>query len=318
MRNPYFDPSYNPYPPSVLIATTFGGLGSPQELVDGKVAHTKQLYFYEKAKYTYHVVGTAGLFIVKLSVLLFYRRIFAVGPFRLVNNACIGITLLWGLAFTFVTAFQCIPVSTIWNELELGYGSACVKVHPFYFSIAISDLILDVLIYVLPIPHLWKLHLPGKEKLAVVAIFLLGSIVIAIGITRAIIFHWVISFTEAQPLAYFSNVTQFAAGTLFWHLAENVVGLLACCLPSYAPPIRGLLKTRKMTGASPSPTRADSRTSHWGSPYYQHFDDQVEVTTIEAGRTSHQGFEDPVLEPPPKDRIMVNREINVESWVIRS
>ncbi|RYP49056.1 hypothetical protein DL768_005146 [Monosporascus sp. mg162] len=292
MHNPYLDPSYNPYPPSVLIATTSGALGSHQELLDDKVAHTKQLYIYEKSKYTYQVVGTAGLCVIKLSILLFYRRIFTIGAFRLVNNALIGVTIAWGIAFTFTTVFQCTPVSTVWNKFEVEYGTACLQVHPFYFSIAISDLILDVLIYFLPIPHLWQLHLPMREKLSVLGIFLLGSIVIAIGITRAIIFHWVISFSTAQPLVFFSNIMWYTPGTLFWHLAENVVGLLACCLPSYASPVRVLLKTRKMTGASPNPTRANSRTSPWRSPYHQNLDDQVKVTTIEAGRTSHQGFED--------------------------
>ncbi|RYP55422.1 hypothetical protein DL769_010185 [Monosporascus sp. CRB-8-3] len=299
-----------------MTATTSGGLGSHQELLDGKVVHTNQLYIYEKTKYTYQLVGTAGLGIIKLSVLLFYRRIFTIGAFRLVNNAFIGVTIAWGIAYTFATALQCTPVSTIWNEFELDYGTSCVRVQALYFSIAVSDLILDVLIYLLPIPHLCQLHLPMREKLAVVGIFLLGSIVIAIGITRAIIFQWVISFTSAQPIVYFSNITWYTAGTLFWHLAENVVGLLACCLPCYAPPVKGLLKTRKTAVASPSSTRANSRTSPWVSPYHQHFDDQIEVTTIEAGRTSHQDFEERVLESAPKDCIMVNREFNVESSVI--
>ncbi|RYP53462.1 hypothetical protein DL770_010990 [Monosporascus sp. CRB-9-2] len=204
----------------------------------------------------------------------------------------------------------------MWNKFGFEYNTACLPGEPLYFSIAISDLILDALIYVLPIPYVWQLHLPIREKLAVLGIFLLGSIIIAIGITRAIFFHWVISFTMARPHIFFSDVTWYTAGTLFWHLAENVVGLLACCLPCYAPLLRGFLETRTTTGPSSSPTRANSRTSPWRSPYHQHFDDQLEVTTIEAGRTSHQGFEDRLLESPPKDRIMVNREFNVESWVI--
>ncbi|RYO76489.1 hypothetical protein DL766_008490 [Monosporascus sp. MC13-8B] len=64
----------------------------------------------------------------------------------------------------------------MWNKLELEYGTSCIQVYRFYSSVAISDLGLDVLIYFLPIPHLWQLHLPIREKLAVIGIFLLGSI----------------------------------------------------------------------------------------------------------------------------------------------
>ncbi|RYP16054.1 hypothetical protein DL765_005370 [Monosporascus sp. GIB2] len=163
----------------------------------------------------------------------------------------------------------------MWNKFEFEYGMSCVKLYRFYSSVAISDLVLDILIYFLPVPHLWQLHLPIKERLGVIGIFLLGSIVIAIGIIRTIIFQWVISFISAQPLAYASNATWYSTGTLFWHLAENVVALLACCLPSYARPIKDLLKMRKTTGSSPSCTRANSRMSPWGSPYHQDFDDQA-------------------------------------------
>ncbi|RYP70638.1 hypothetical protein DL771_005351 [Monosporascus sp. 5C6A] len=219
MDNPYLDPSYNPYPPSVLIGTAIFFLILPI------ISVGLRFYSRSKTRYTYQVVGTAGLCIIKLSVLLFYRRIFTIGTFRLVNNALIGVTIAWGIAFTVTTAFQCAPVSSIWDEIEVGFSTACVQVRPYYFSFAISDIILDVLIYVLPIPHLWQLHMPMREKLAVVGIFLLGSIVIAISITRAIVFKWVISFVTDQPLVYFPSITCLLSTFL--------------CFPGQSPPEHG-------------------------------------------------------------------------------
>lgn len=143
--------------------------------MNGVVSHTTQLYIYEKTKYTYQLLGTIGLWVVKLSILLFFRRIFSVQAFRSVNNIFIGITVAWGIAFTFTVAFQCTPVSTIWNKFEMEYTANCVQVHPFYLFLAISDLILDISIYFLPIPHVWQLQLPLRQKFAVGGIFLLGS-----------------------------------------------------------------------------------------------------------------------------------------------
>ncbi|KAI1660725.1 hypothetical protein F4813DRAFT_348153 [Daldinia decipiens] len=223
-----------------IIATTVGGLGTHQILVNGQIVHTEQLYVFEKTRYAYQLLGTIGLWVIKLSVLLFYRRIFSIRAFRMVNNVFIGLTTAWGIAFTFMVAFQCVPVSTFWDKFEIEYGAACIKVQPFYLSLAISDLILDASIFVIPMPHVHRLKMPWKQKIAVAGIFLLGSVVVAIGITRAVIFGWVISFTTAQPVVYFSDITWYTSGTLFWHLVENVVGLLGCCLPIYAPVFKRL------------------------------------------------------------------------------
>lgn len=156
------------------VATTLGGLGAHQLLVDGQIAHTQQLYVYEKTKYAYQLVGSIGLWVIKLSVLFLYRRIFSVGAFRLANTVMICITVAWGLAFTFAMAFQCSPVSTIWEKFELEYGNSCVSVQPFYLAAAICDLVLDILILLLPVHPLWLLQMPIRQKLAVGGIFFLG------------------------------------------------------------------------------------------------------------------------------------------------
>lgn len=130
---------------------------------------------YEQTKYTFHVLGTVGLGVTKLSVLFFYRRIFAVPAFRLINNVFIGITVAWTLAITFALAFQCYPVHYFWDLFESEYSAYCVEVTALYLAVAISDLVLDILIFLLPVPHLWTLNMPLNRKLAVGGIFMLGS-----------------------------------------------------------------------------------------------------------------------------------------------
>ncbi|KAI9898871.1 hypothetical protein N3K66_005332 [Trichothecium roseum] len=122
-----------------------------------------------------------------------------------------------------------------WEAFESEYPLHCVDVRSFYLAVAASDLLLDVLIFVLPLPHLATLKLPWRRKLAVSAIFLLSSIVIACGIIRLIIFQWVIELMSVDPMTLVLDATWYSAGVLFWHLAENVVGLIGCCLPTYRP-----------------------------------------------------------------------------------
>lgn len=143
--------------------------------MDGQLAHTEQLYNYEYTKYTYQVLGTIGLWVIKLSVLLFFRRIFQVRIFRLINDIFIGLTIAWGISFTFAVAFQCSPPHKFWTVFESEYPLHCVDVKALYLSVAASDLILDVMIFLLPLPHLATLKMPWRRKIAVGGIFLLGS-----------------------------------------------------------------------------------------------------------------------------------------------
>ncbi|TGJ80428.1 hypothetical protein E0Z10_g8335 [Xylaria hypoxylon] len=234
MTNPYYQPSYNPYPSSVLIgsgilfiivpvaavslhfyallstvaglgiddwltlpavvlcvwiaiiqiiAATAGGLGGHQQLDEhGEPGHTPQLYIYKKTRYAYEVIGAAGLYLIKLSVLFFFRRIFRVPVFILVNNIVIGLTASG-------------------HRLESEYAeNNCAIALPFRLSFAFTDLILDVIIFILPVPHLYRLVLPTMEKLGVSSIFFLGCPVVAIGITRAIIYNWGTTTRRAASL----------------------------------------------------------------------------------------------------------------------
>ncbi|KAI1819660.1 hypothetical protein F4861DRAFT_543712 [Xylaria intraflava] len=348
MSNPYYSPSYNPYPQSVLIGTailfiivtivavslrfyarglttarlgiddwltipsallcvtiaivqiiaaTAAGLGSHQKLdAQGQPGHTPELYIYEKTRYAYEVIGAAGLCLIKLSVLFFFRRIFRVQAFIIVNNIVIGLTASWGIAYVFALAFQCSPPSTLWEKLESEYGSQCVMVLPFYLSFAFTDLIIDIIIFILPVPHLYSLNMPTRQKLGVASIFFLGSLVVAIGITRTIVYTWVVDFASNRPLLWWSDLTWYSSGVLFWHLAENAVGVLCACMPSFAPLFKGMASggATKAKISRPSDTTGSQSKGPVLSPYYDQIDDEMPLHWPER---SQNGEEEHHLRP---------------------
>ncbi|KAI0424430.1 hypothetical protein F5Y09DRAFT_324447 [Xylaria sp. FL1042] len=352
MGNPYYTPSYNPYPSSVLVGTailfiivpvaavslrfyarlttaarlgiddwlvipavtlcvaiaivqiiaaTAGGLGGHQQLDEhGEPGHTPQLYIYEKTRYAYEVIGAAGLCLIKLSVLFFFRRIFRVRVFILVNNVVIGLTAAWGIAYVFALAFQCVPPSTLWDKLESEYGSNCVMVLPFYLSFAFSDLILDVIIFILPVPHLYNLVMPTRQKFGVASIFFLGSLVVAIGIVRTIIYVWVVDFASTKPLLWFGDLTWYSSGVLFWHLAENAVGILCACMPSFAPLVKSRLPggtTKSKSGRVVDTSGSSSKMPPPLSPYYERIEDQTLLHRPGSSVSGNPGFEEHALGP---------------------
>ena len=138
--------------------------------------HYNCRYSYRfKCKYVLEVIGTLGLGIIKLSVLFFYRRIFTVPIFRLVSNIVITIVIAWSLAFTLLMIFQCSPIYTHWTKLELHYAPFCINQLQVYLVLGISDLLLDCLIFILPLRMISGLHMPLRRKFAVRGIFLLGT-----------------------------------------------------------------------------------------------------------------------------------------------
>lgn len=74
------------------------------------------------------------------------------------------------------------------------------------------------------------------------------------------IFPIVSDFVIHEQALLTSDVTWYASGPIFWHVAENAVGVLCACMPSFAPLFKGKLGRVK----SRSPGASDLT----GNPYY--------------------------------------------------
>ena len=107
----------------------------------------------------------------KLSILLYYGRIFTLGRFRQALYAVGSICTLWCVLVVFVTLFQCSPVRKGW---EPGLEGSCLNLRTIYYGTAISNMILDVIINVLPVKMVWKLQLPLRQRMLLMVIMGLG------------------------------------------------------------------------------------------------------------------------------------------------
>ena len=88
----------------------------------------------------------------------------------------IVITLAAGIAFTLVTIWQCTPIAAFWDKSILikDPSSHCFDSEAFWFSYALVNIVLDVLVLILPIHEVAKLQLPWREKGELTAVFSLG------------------------------------------------------------------------------------------------------------------------------------------------
>lgn len=71
---------------------------------------------------------------------------------------------------TILLGVTCIPVSFIYPSTS----SWCLATLPIWTFMSVASLISDFAIFVIPLPSLWKLPLPLRQKLFVCGIFGLG------------------------------------------------------------------------------------------------------------------------------------------------
>ena len=111
------------------------------------------------------------LFFVKASILLLYLQIFT---HFWVRRACqiifalVVLSSLWGFI---VTLTACIPLSAFWDITI--QGAYCHPVKYFWANTGMH-LGTDYLIFLVPLPPIWGLTLPRRQKVILVAIFALG------------------------------------------------------------------------------------------------------------------------------------------------
>lgn len=116
-------------------------------------------------RYVNLVITTPNLGIIKISILLIYRRLFTVKPFKIASGVMMALVASWALSFTFAMVAQCSPPAYFWESFEVDYPGHCINVQQLYQGLAYSDLILDVLVLSLPIPMVASLQLPWRTKI---------------------------------------------------------------------------------------------------------------------------------------------------------
>lgn len=113
--------------------------------------------------------------LVKVSVLLLYRRIFATPNFRRISLIIGALSVAWCIATILGQIFLCRPISASWHP-DLLFTDKCNDVQAYLTAITISNVLIDVVILCLPIHMVSKLRLPTRKKIVVSGIFMLGSL----------------------------------------------------------------------------------------------------------------------------------------------
>ena len=110
----------------------------------------------------------------KISILLFYLRIFGTPRFRILSYVVGSLVLATGIGVFFATVFQCVPLERAWNNSTR--GGSCFDQQAFYRYVSLPHIVTDLLILIMPLPFVWGLQKRLAQKLALTGVFLLGGL----------------------------------------------------------------------------------------------------------------------------------------------
>ncbi|KAI0018505.1 hypothetical protein F4780DRAFT_781351 [Xylariomycetidae sp. FL0641] len=123
-----------------------------------------------------------GTWLVKVALLLQYRRMFDGGTSRALCNMMLIIVTLWGLAFFAVSFFPCWPVSAYWTHNRTGATCWAIgnpRIAPrILLSQAASNAFLDLVVLLLPFPRLIKRETSSRGMIGLFVLFTLGALML--------------------------------------------------------------------------------------------------------------------------------------------
>ncbi|KAI9682138.1 MAG: hypothetical protein M1817_000192 [Caeruleum heppii] len=163
----------------------------------------------------------------KIAILIFYHRISPNALFRVAIYIIGAITVGYTLAVMFALLFACQPVAKSW-DLSITGGS-CINQPAVYLANGILNVISDIAILILPMPMVWQLHIPKRQKFGVGLMFATGSLVCIVSIIR---------LHTLGPLLKSTDSTWVVVNASIWIIIEVNLALVCGCLSVCKPFLR--------------------------------------------------------------------------------
>lgn len=134
-----------------------------------------QLVPFAKTLVATQVLYYCAQTMIKISLLLLYHRLFSVNRhFRAALFVAGALVMMWWMASFWDTIFECVPAQASWNKSIK--NAKCQSIRDAALGTGISNVILDLLFLLLPVPMIWQLHISTRIKVSLTGIFLLGGL----------------------------------------------------------------------------------------------------------------------------------------------
>ncbi|KAK1966089.1 hypothetical protein LY78DRAFT_681191 [Colletotrichum sublineola] len=216
---------------SSVLAMTDVGLGSHFEDVSKtEFAEFLKLQVVTQLSYIWAFVT------VKISFAVLYLRLLPDELFRRTNKFLVILLFAEGIAETAVVIFRCAPIQRAWIPTVPG---TCLDLTIFYYIAFVIKLVTDLVLFIQPIPTVWKLQLRVAKRIGVIFMLSLGLLACVISIIRVTYIN-----------AFDSDVTFLLADPLLWSEVEVCALIICAGVPSLKPLISRFPALNKALGLS--------------------------------------------------------------------
>ncbi|KAJ5795064.1 hypothetical protein N7457_001663 [Penicillium paradoxum] len=250
----------------------------------------------QKLNLSFQIMFSVSSSFTKLSLLWFCRRLIVKGNFTLYNWTYISAMIFVGgssILFILISVFQCTPISAYW-QLSPPKPYRCMNEGAITFSASVINIFTDFIVTALPMPLIWRLKLPTRQRLAVISIFALGVIVNVAGSVRTV-YVW-----KSMVIGY--DPTWLGWPVLIAAMVEISLGLICASAPALRPLIAAFLP------------RLLNSTRNLSSSYNQRNQSHKLWSSTGRSRTSRFAADDVRQPGYDSDRFEIMRTVEMESW----
>ncbi|OLN87301.1 hypothetical protein CCHL11_03612 [Colletotrichum chlorophyti] len=216
---------------SAILVMTNVGLGSHfQDVSDKDFVEFLKFQVITQLTYIWAFVT------VKMSFAVLYLRLLPDQVYQRINKFLVVLLLAEGIEETAVVIFRCTPIERAWTPTTPG---TCLDLTIFYYSAFVIKLLTDLVLFIQPIPTIWKLQLPIAKRVGVIFMLSLGLLVCVISVIR-------VSYINA----FDRDVTFLVADPLLWSEVEVCALIICSGVPSLRPLISRFPALNKALGLS--------------------------------------------------------------------
>ncbi|RYP52910.1 hypothetical protein DL768_002006 [Monosporascus sp. mg162] len=153
--------------------------------------------------------------LAKISLLFFYLQLSRDLKYDILIWTLVAASALYALAYALINIFACQPIYASW-DLTAMQTAACVDKGKFSRAASITNVAMDLVILILPLPIVVPLETPRRQKVSLMLLFTAGSFVIVVAIYN-----------------YFLTTKLFSSDDYTWNLSYELSWMyaeLAACI----------------------------------------------------------------------------------------
>ncbi|KAI1122429.1 hypothetical protein F5Y10DRAFT_75871 [Nemania abortiva] len=234
---------------TILIAFISDGLGF--NTLSLAMADPRAAMDLQKLTFIGTILYGTGSTSIRLSVIIFYFRIFPTAIVRRGGFILAGTCLAWFVAIEALNLATCKPIAFMWDRtIKDGH---CISAPAGVIVLGAFNVAIDAVTVGLPIHEVIKLNLSREKKYVIFGVFLIGGIATLASLARLVSISLYLNYETEDGTGATSALLSATTGF------EIYIAIIGACAPTLVP-VYKKLRRRPTPSDSPIPHRSGYTT----------------------------------------------------------